>query len=415
LPLDLIRTRRGRLLLFGTLYLCEGAPIGFVWWFLPARLRAAGMPVDSITALTAAVTLPWVLKFTWAPLIDISASRFGRRHWILAAQLCMGLTLIPLALVEQPLQHQTLLFTILLAHAVFAATQDVAIDSWAIGGVPAAERGAINGAMQIGKFIGRWLFGAGVLLIAGDIGAGAIALVLVVVLWLGASLVVLSGDRAPETAAEAPDDTAAGTFLDGLRAALARPATWLGLSFAVTAGAGFEALGAVAGPLLVDLGLAEHSIATFYSASLVAMLAGAALGGSISDRWGRARSAGVFLVFIALSVIGVAWCVRDPGPEATAGSTYSLMVMMYLGYGMFIAASYALFMDLTDPRLGATQFSAYMGATNACEAWAGFAAGSVAARFGYGASLTTLAALSLFALPLLVLIHRSIMAERSPH
>jgi hypothetical protein len=41
--------------------------------------------------------------------------------------------------------------------------------------------------------------------------------------------------------------------------------------------------------------------------------------------------------------------------------------------GLFTAASYALFMDLTDPKLGGTQFSAFMAATNGCESWSGWA------------------------------------------
>jgi MFS family permease len=377
--------------------LCEGAPIGFIWWCLPARLRAAGAPLDEITALTAAVTLPWVLKFTWAPIIDVTAARFGRRRWILVAQICMGLALLPLAFVDKPLERRSLLFAALLAHALAAATQDVAIDSWAIRGVPTTERGAVNGAMQVGKFVGRWLFGAGILLIANGIGIGAIALILVALLWSATSLVVVSGDRAPEVVLAEGHDTDPSEFLAALRAALRQPATWLALVFAAVSGAGFEGLGAVAGPLLVDRGLTEGSIGAFYSASLLAMIAGAALGGAASDRWGRVRSAASFLVFIAASVVAVAWGTRGAG----AVPVVAPMVAMYLGYGMFIAASYALFMDLTDPRLGATQFSAYMGATNACEAWAGFAAGSAAARFGYATGLTALAAISLLGLPLL--------------
>lgn len=43
------------------------------------------------------------------------------------------------------------------------------------------------------------------------------------------------------------------------------------------------------------------------------------------------------------------------------------MLGVYLRAGLITASAYALLMQLTDPRLGATQFSAYMGAVNACE------------------------------------------------
>ena len=63
-----------------------------------------------------------------------------------------------------------------------------------------------------------------------------------------------------------------------------------------------------------------------------------------------------------------------------------------------ITGSYALFMDLTDPKLGSTQFSAFMAATNGCESWSGWAGGQVVARAGYGASFITMSGVSLLGL-----------------
>jgi MFS transporter, PAT family, beta-lactamase induction signal transducer AmpG len=64
-------------------------------------------------------------------------------------------------------------------------------------------------------------------------------------------------------------------------------------------------------------------------------------------------------------------------------------------------------MQLTDPKLGATQFSAYMGAINACEAWAGFSAGQLAERFDFPVAFVALAVVSLLAWPLFGRIGRS--------
>jgi hypothetical protein len=73
--LDFASTSAGRRFLFASLYFAEGAPIGFLWWALPATLREAGAPVERITALTAMLALPWAVKFVRAPLIDLSAGR----------------------------------------------------------------------------------------------------------------------------------------------------------------------------------------------------------------------------------------------------------------------------------------------------------------------------------------------------
>jgi hypothetical protein len=58
-------------------------------------------------------------------------------------------------------------------------------------------------------------------------------------------------------------------------------------------------------------------------------------------------------------------------------------------------------MDLTNPRLGATQFSAFMAATNACESWSAWTAGAIGASFGYPHAFLTMCAVSLLGLPLL--------------
>jgi MFS family permease len=79
---------------------------------------------------------------------------------------------------------------------------------------------------------------------------------------------------------------------------------------------------------------------------------------------------------------------------------------MYFFVGFFTAVSYALFMDLTDPRLGATQFSAYMAATNGCESWSAFAGGRMVAAQGYPAAFLAMSAVSLLGLPLLALLRR---------
>ncbi len=69
--------------------------------------------------------------------------------------------------------------------------------------------------------------------------------------------------------------------------------------------------------------------------------------------------------------------------------------------GVFTVGSYALFMDLTDARIGGSQFSAFMSATNGCEAWSLAVGGALAARYGYAGSVSVLAIVSLACLTLL--------------
>jgi hypothetical protein len=79
---------------------------------------------------------------------------------------------------------------------------------------------------------------------------------------------------------------------------------------------------------------------------------------------------------------------------------------MYLFIGLFTAASYALFMDLTDPEIGGTQFSAFMSATNACESWSALAGGRIAGASGYPAAFVVMCIASLGSLPILARLRR---------
>jgi len=356
---------RGTQLRFGLLYFSEGAPIGFLWWALPTLLRAEGVSIERITGLTAALVIPWTLKFLWAPLIDAGRSaRWGFRQWAMSAQVAMGLCLVPLFLVD-PMENFRLWFWLLLAHAFCAATQDVAIDALAVTTVPPEQRGRVNAAMQAGMLSGRSLFGGGALVLAATWGWNAILVALILAIW--ASLVVL-WRFTPESPPPAAKVGQAPWFLFGrtLYQAFSRKLTWLGLGFALTAGAAFEATGALAGPMLIDQDISVAATGVFFGLPVVAaMLGGSLLGGWLADRGAarRGRLLGWTQVGLAGSVLllGISLMLGLGG-----GGSMALLTLVYLGIGLFTAVSYAWFMDLTDPRIGGTQFSTYMAATNGC-------------------------------------------------
>lgn len=387
------------MLLFAVLYASEGAPIGFIWWALPTLLRSAGVPIDQITALTAVVLLPWIFKFLWAPALDLlRGGRWGYRAWLIAMQLLMALALVPLVWLD-PVEHFNTWRWLLLAHAFSAATQDVAIDALAIGAVPQAERGRLNGAMQAGMLTGRSVFGGGVLLLGTWFGREWIigALVTWILVAIGAALMLREAEPPPRDRAHA--------FFGVLASVLRRRATWVGLAFALLSAAAFEATGQLAGPYLIDRGVPSETVGVFFGVFVVgAMLIGGLIGGAISDRWGRLASAAASLTGFVAAIVLLAFL--DLGGASGAPVLIALLTTMYFFVGFFTAVSYALFMDLTDPRLGATQFTAFMAATNACESWSAFTSGRIVASQGYPAAFFAMSAVSLLALPLLRLMRR---------
>ena len=391
--------------LFAALYFSEGAPIGFLWWALPTRLRAAGVDVAEITGLLSLLVLPWALKFIGAPFIDVLRSRrWPLRAWIAACQVVMGLLILATLAVDWHLNFR-LVATLLLLHAVAAALQDVAIDAYAVQIVPVEHLGSINGWMQAGMLTGRSLFGGGALLIDAWIGPNTTLMLLTAGIWLPLAVLFVAGE--PEAVPAAGGlALRRSEFVSALRQVLRRPGTWLVLVFAAIGGAGFEAVGILAGPFLIDHGFSSTQVGTFlFLPTVAAMMIGAMTAGRVSDRLGRVPAASVTLIGLAVIIVGIAWADASwLGGWVTLG----LLTLFYFLIGAFTTMSYALFMDLTDRRLGATQLSASMSATNLCESWSAVAVGRLTAQWGYGTAFTVMALVSLAALPIVRRLgHRS--------
>lgn len=387
---------RRRTTAYTLLYAAEGAPIGFIWWALPALMRADGVSIERITGLTALLLLPWIFKFAWAPLVDMLRSpRWGFRSWIATAQVVMGLAILPLIWLD-PAEHFSTWRALLLIHAFSAATQDVAIDALAINDVAPAERGFLNGCMQAGMLTGRSVFGGGALLVASWLGREWMLAALVAWVWMAmGALALVDEPAAPRTQAR----DRARAFGDAFRGAFRSPLVWLGIAFALVSAAAFEATGQLAGPFLVDRGVPPARIGVFFGVFVVgATLVGGLVGGRLSDRWGRGPSVAVFLAGFVAAVVALA--AADLA-GAGAAPLMAILTAMYFFIGLFTAASYALYMDLTDPRVAGTQFSTFMAATNGCESWSAFAGGRLAAGAGYPASFLTMSAVSLLSLLLL--------------
>jgi MFS transporter, PAT family, beta-lactamase induction signal transducer AmpG len=253
--MNLLGKRSGRTLLFTMLYASEGAPIGFIWWALPALWRERGGAVGGITSVLATVTLMWTIKFLWAPVVDtLRTPRWGFRSWIITAQLLMGLTLLPLLWID-PLQNVGALTALLVLHAFCATTQDVAIDALAINCVPHAELGTINGGMSAGKFVGRGLFGGVALIVFKHVSWSWIVLSMIGVIWSSLALLLLVPANAGTPAPGQVPVNVGGrfrVFAGTLKSVFARRVTWVALAFALLGGASFESTGALTSPYLVD-------------------------------------------------------------------------------------------------------------------------------------------------------------------
>src|SRR5690606_8982407 len=119
-------------LTLGALYFAQGVPWGFIAVGYVVYLTDQKLDAAAVGDAIGLAYVPWSFKILAGPIIDRFPSvRFGRRrHFIVGAQLMMGLTLLALLGVEA--NQLGLVGAILFAHNAFAAMQDVATDALAV-------------------------------------------------------------------------------------------------------------------------------------------------------------------------------------------------------------------------------------------------------------------------------------------
>src|SRR5262245_34376117 len=304
-PADIARTsparpvaRSGgasRLAWLGLLYFASGAPNGIATSAVPTLYAAAGVDLVAL-GLLAFVELPYLLKFLWAPLVD----RLGdRRAWAAGSQGAIALALVGLSLLpgdSVPAGAWVALYAIVLA----SATQDLAIDAWAVEAVPADQVGPSNGVRITAHRIALVLGGGFLVARAGALGwaatwgiaAGVFALL---------AVATLRAPAAPRRASErAP---VWEPVLDFAR----RPGIVGFAAFVVLFKVGDYLMSRMTKPCLLQRGFTAGEVGdVVVPMEIVATILGALLGGLLTKRWGVFRAVWVLGLFQATSNLGYA-------------------------------------------------------------------------------------------------------------
>ena len=370
-------TPREKWLLLASLYVAQALPLGFFTVALPAILRQRGVGLAQI-GLVGALALPWLVKFTWAPLLDrFGSTRHGHfRSWIVPLQALAALAVAVLAWLD-PAEHLGAVLAVGGLFMLLAATQDIATDGLAVHNLSADERGPANGLQVGGYYLGLILGGGGVLLVFDQLGwraallgiAGALCVPLIAAL------------RFRETArAPAPRPTAGAGFR-GLRRFFRRRdlGGWL-LVVVVFRGAETAAL-AMFNPMLVDRGRSLEEIGVLLGVvNAAAAFAGAVVGGAAMRALGRRRSLVISMLGVAAAVAGMVV------PALGLGGGWTLFVcaaaVAFAG-GLATAALYTNMMDACRAQSAATDFTFQQSMAAGGPIIASVVSGVLAAALGY--------------------------------
>jgi MFS transporter, PAT family, beta-lactamase induction signal transducer AmpG len=342
--------------LLGALYFAQGMPYGFQSKALPVYLRSHGVSVMTITVLEVLV-LPWMLKALWAPLVDrYGSERFGRRKsWIVPMQLGLVLTCAAAAFVPIESQLPLLLGLVFLMH-LFAATQDIAVDGFAVDLLAPQELGGGNSAQVMGYKLGMLTAGGLLVWMLDLIHWRGLFLAMAALSLLVLGVVLLTREPRPRVEEGAKDERLSWAELrDKTRAALLLPGTAWMLLFIGTYKLGETMVDVLFKLFLVDAGFKAAQIGQWVGTwGTVASLLGSAAGGVLATRMpllGALALASCLRVF----PLGWEWLLALQGPTET--SVIAATVAEHFFGGVLTTTMFAFMMSRVDRRIGATHYT----------------------------------------------------------
>lgn len=385
-----------RLTWIAAIAFASGFPYGFFSELLPVYLRLQGVSREQI-GLLATLSLPWALKFLWAPLVDRTASR---RRWIMGAQ--VGIALALGAMLVTGAGSGPLFFGLVFALVALSATQDIAVDAYTIEITDRSELGPANGVRVTAYRIAMILAGGALVAASATIGWGMVFLVGAGLFLILATITSRLPERARAPAAHQP-------IAEPLRDLLTRPAIAGLILFVLTFKLGDLALTPMVKPFWVDAGYTVQQIGWVQTTLGVGASIVGALAGGAATRWlGTWRALWILGLVQALSNLGY-YAASAAG--APVPLMYGAAIVEQFSGGLGTAAFLAFLMTICVRRHAATQFALLSALYRVAGIGAAALSGFLAQRFGYSTYFLLTFGLALPGFALLPMVGRALRAQ----
>jgi len=363
-----IENKRGmKYFLFGSLYFSEGLMIAITTVATSLYLREKAVSIPLTTLIIGIVNIPWMLKFVWGPIVDYFI-RFGRKTFIILGGTLTVSCMFFVSFLDPSASLLPFTLLIFLSH-VGIGFIDVSADAWAIDVSTEKDRGKINGSMFAGQY-SAWAIGAALFpLIGSQYGYHFVYLINALLIFLILLFPFIVKEGVKRKVKEKIASLVIKEFKTKtvLLIVLFSPLVFMNegiMSFII--------------PIYMrdGLGLSDVQIGFIAMILPVFLAVGSLVGGVITDKIGR-KSA--LYLFIGLNVVFVASLIF--------ADTWWKLSLIYgiIGFlmGGHSTVSCALFMDVTNPRIGATQYGIFTGIANVGLNGAGMITGSLAVSLGF--------------------------------
>lgn len=377
--LILSESRNLRLFSFFLFYFGQGLPVGLTIVALPAWMAANGVADADVGNLIAMAYFAWTYKFIVAAFMDrFTYLPMGRRRiWLIGAQILMSAGFVGAALLNPGPQDYLVLVAVTMLVMTGAATQDVAVDGLAVDVLPEREQGTASGFMFGGQAFGMAMAGAASGAGLQFLGAQITFLLFIPVLMIPTIYAIVirenPGEKClPWSQGEASPRSKAihvakyfgkdGQLMITLRSLIKGASLWFILA---------QSLGRIAGgiatPLMPILGTTYLMMSTAeYTSTIgtidlimafVGLVVGSWLTLKLGAKWATSTNMAALTGLMLFILLGQDFWISHP---VFLGVLVSWSLMNLLNS----ICSNPLRMQLSDKRVGATQFTIYNSLAN---------------------------------------------------
>ncbi|WP_338865105.1 AmpG family muropeptide MFS transporter [Myxococcus stipitatus] len=332
----------------------SGLPLGLVWIAIPDWLRSIGVDIRVVGLITLAQA-PWSFKFLWSPLMDRYVPPFWgrRRGWMAVAQVALFATTLALAGVGDHPETAWVVGALAMAVAFASATQDIAIDAYAVEVLRKDEQGVAVGARVALYRAAMFIAGSASITLAGKVSWKWVVIGLAA-LYLPMLFITRFAPEPEEhfTPPKSLKDAVWYPFVGFL----ARHRALEILAFVFLYKLADNLGGTLLRPFLVDMGYSDiHRGVALGTIGLFGTIAGTLIGGAWTTVLGLGRALWVFGVIQIVSNIGYVLVARAGEPNVML--MYCAIGFEQVTQGLGTGAFSVLLMRLTQKRFSATQFA----------------------------------------------------------
>jgi PAT family beta-lactamase induction signal transducer AmpG len=336
----------------------SGLPLGLVWIAIPTWLAREGVDIKTIGLFTLAQA-PWTFKFLWSPLMDryaLPLPRVPRKlGWAILTQLLLVATTLWLAGLARHPDALWVLGAVTLAMAFASASQDIALDAYAVEVLRPEEQGVAVGARTALYRAAMFVAGGLAITVAGAWSWPGVFAVLGV-LYLPMTVVSWFSPRSESDDAPPPVSLRAAVWEPFVGFLSTHRALEM-LAFVVLYKLADNLAGALLRPFLVQAGFNDFDVGVATATiGLAGTLAGTFLGGMLTTAMGLGRSLWVFGALQILSNFGYV-AIATVGVNRPV--MYGAMAFETFTTGLGSGAFGVLLLRMTQKRFSATQYALF--------------------------------------------------------